>query len=197
VFDRLQAELVEKPKFRGVPAKAFEEAITVTKSEQLQRAFGIRVTQQALLERVPRIKPGTALIPVPKVATAKIMEQRRAEVIPFFGITPATRNIEKEAVRIKAPEMLKAGPKQTAFMSAMQSAKPAPRMDEMLLPRPPVPKMTVSFAPVPMAGAVMPKFRIPPFIPFAGSDKRLKGMWLREFMIDERKLAKRLMKGMI
>jgi hypothetical protein len=29
------------------------------------------------------------------------------------------------------------------------------------------------------------------------SDKRPRGMWLKEFMIDERKLAKRLMKGMI
>jgi hypothetical protein len=144
-----------------------------------------------------RIKPRTALIPVPKPATAKIMEQRRAEAMPFFGTAPAIRNIEREAVRIRAPEMLKAGPGQTVFMSTLQSAKPAMRMDEMLLPQPPVPKMTVPLAPVPMAGAVMPRFRIPPFIPFAGSDKRLRGMWLKEFMIDERKLAKRLMRGLM
>jgi hypothetical protein len=48
-----------------------------------------------------------------------------------------------------------------------------------------------------MAGAVMPRFRIPAFIPFAGNEKKLKGMWLKEFMIDERKLAKRLMRGLM
>jgi hypothetical protein len=127
----------------------------------------------------------------------KMMEQRRAEIMPGFSITPAIRNLEKEAVRIRAPEMLKVGPKQTAFMSVMQSAKPEIRMAEMLSLQPPTPKMTVPIAPMPMAGAIMPKFRIPPFIPFAGSDKRLRGMWLKEFMIDERKLAKKLMKGMI
>jgi hypothetical protein len=58
-------------------------------------------------------------------------------------------------------------------------------------------KIAVPLAPMPMAGAVMPRFRIPAFIPFAGNEKKLKGMWLKEFMIDERKLAKRLMRGLM
>jgi hypothetical protein len=197
VFDRLQAELVEKPKLRGVPTRALEEALVTAKSEQLQKAFGIRVTQQTLLERTTRINPGTALIPIPKLASAKIMEQKKAEAIPFFSTVPAIRNIEKEAVRIKAPEMLKIGPKPTAFMSTFLSAKPSMRMAEMLSFQPPMQKLAAPLAPMPIAGAVMPRFRIPPFIPFAGSDKKPRGMWLKEFMIDERKLAKKLTRGLI
>jgi hypothetical protein len=69
------------------------------------------------------------------------------------------------------------------------------RMDEMLLPQLPEPKLTVPLAPMPMAGAVMPRFRIPAFISFAGNEGKLRGMWLREFVIDEKKLAKKLMRG--
>jgi len=196
VFGRLQTELVEKPKFRGVPAKALEEALVIAKSEQLQKAFGIRTTQQTLIEQATRIKPKIALIPVPKIASAKMTGERRAKMMLSFGMTPAIKNIEKEAVKIKAPEMLKVGPKQTTFMSTTQSTKPKMRMSEMLSLQPPTPKITVPPAPMPMAGAVMPRFKIPTFIPF-GSNKGLKGMWLREFMIDERKLAKKLMKGML
>jgi hypothetical protein len=82
-------------------------------------------------------------------------------------------------------------------MSVLQSTKPEMRTTEMLSLQPPTPKLAAPLVPFSPAGAVMPRFRIPPFIPFAGSDRRLRGMWLREFMIDERKLAKRLMRGMI
>jgi hypothetical protein len=43
----------------------------------------------------------------------------------------------------------------------------------------------------------MSKLRVPPFIPLAGSDRRQKGMWLNEFAINERRLAKKLSRWMV
>jgi len=198
VFDRLQTELIEKPKFRGVPARALEEALTKTESKPLQRAFGMKVTQQTLVEQTTKIKPRISLVSVPKVVSSvKELEKTEMSLAPGVISTSTPFSTGKEAAKIKAPEMVKIGPKQTLFTVPLQQIKP--KMETPTIPMPfqtPMPKPTVPLIPPGPAGAFMPKFRVPPFVPFGG-DKGLRGMWLKEFAINERKLAKRLMRGMI
>jgi hypothetical protein len=198
VFDRLQAELIEKPKVRGVPARALEEALTKTESKPLQRAFGMKIAQQTLIEQATKIKPRISLIPVPKVVSSmRELEKTEMSLVPGVIPTRATFSTEKEAAKVKAPEMIKTGPKQTPFTVPLQEIKP--KMETPTIPVPfqtPIPKPPVPLVPPGPAGAFMPKFRVPPFIPLGG-DKKQGGMWLKEFAIDERKLAKRLMRGMI
>ena len=195
VFDRLQTELIEKPKFRGVPARALEEALTKTESKPLQRAFGMKVTQQTLVEQTTKIKPRISLVSVPKVVSS--VKELEKSLAPGVIPTSTPFSTGKEAAKIKAPEMVKIGPKQTPFTVPLQQIKP--KMETPTIPMPfqtPMPKPTVPLIPPGPAGAFMPKFRVPPFVPFGG-DKGLRGMWLKEFAINERKLAKRLMRGMI
>jgi len=201
VFGRLQTELIEKPKYRGVPAKALEEALTMTESKPLQRAFGMKVTQQTLLEQATKMKPRTSLIPLPKAAfDVRRLEKTEMALTPGMIHMPAVFSAGKEAAKLKAPEMLKIGPKQTPFAVPLQQIKPEMRTPAIPMQiQPPMLKPAIPIPPIAPgpAGAFMPKLRVPPFIPLAGSDRGARGMWLKEFAINERKLAKKLSRWMV
>jgi len=188
VEERMKARPVEKvmlPK-EGLMLAAREMGV----EKQVQKILGIP-KQSAVLKLKP--KPKTILLPamyqrsmqmsglmfVAKMdqiqrgslkAVAKMDQKLRNLILPVSGAA-ATIGIKTE---IK--------PKTLTPQKPIQLVEP-PKLTTPVEPLSPV------FAP---AGAV--KGGVPPFLPpFGGGDRRLKGLWLKEKLIDEKKLIKSLM----